>query len=165
MLVMPKDRYCPTHEGVLGKLCNAQPCTRTAIGNTKACGLPDHQKAMRARAEKTVRSRTAMAFVQRSGAKLPEDATAALNADTDSFDVEDLVDRDETDRAHEAGRDGEDATQSGTSKKIITSNARTHNDILFGGTCGIIQARETMFRAESVVLVRVSFNLFCVSFV
>ncbi|EGG08623.1 uncharacterized protein MELLADRAFT_84719 [Melampsora larici-populina 98AG31] len=110
------------HSPILGKLCHAQPCTRDAIGTTKACDIPEHQEAIAIRHEKTHRSRAALAFNQRTGAKLPEDPTAALNADTDAFNLDALIETDESDQTHEAGRDGEDT--------------------------------ETMYRAESVILVR-----------
>ncbi|KAH9807938.1 hypothetical protein DFH28DRAFT_1137485 [Melampsora americana] len=155
MLETPKDRYCPLHSPLLGKLCHAQPCTRDAIGTTKACDLPEHQEAIQIRQEKTHRSRAALAFNQRTGAKLPEDPTAALDADTDAFNLEALVEGDESDRAHEAGRDGEETFRaSNITKKPTCSNAKTHNDLLFVGTCGITLARDTMYRAESVILVR-----------
>ncbi|EGG07887.1 uncharacterized protein MELLADRAFT_85187 [Melampsora larici-populina 98AG31] len=155
MLDTPKDRYCAVHTPLLGKLCHAQPCTRDAIGNTKACNLPEHQEALLIRSEKTRRSLAALAFNQRTGAKLPEDPTAALNADTDAFNEDALIERDESDRTHEAGRDGEETSRP-AGKKPFCSNAKTHNDMLFVATCGITLARETMYRAESVILVRVS---------
>ncbi|KAH9820187.1 hypothetical protein DFH28DRAFT_1201030 [Melampsora americana] len=96
------------HSPLLGKLRHAQPCTRDAIGKTKACDLPEHQEAIQIRQEKTHRSRAALAFNQRTGAKLPEDPTAALNADTNAFNLDALIETDESDRAHEAGRDGEE---------------------------------------------------------
>lgn len=77
-----------------------------------------------------------------------------------------LVNSDENDRVHEAGRDGGDyplPINGGASnftklhgKKITVSTARTHNDQLALGTCGVIFFRETMYRAESVKLVKVS---------
>ncbi|KAH9818971.1 hypothetical protein DFH28DRAFT_1147882 [Melampsora americana] len=155
MLETPKDRYCPQHSPLLGKLCHAQPCTRDAIGKTKACDLPEHQEAIQIRQEKTHRSRAALAFNQRTGAKLPEDPTAALNADTNAFNLDALIETDESDRAHKAGRDGEETFRAtAIAKKPFCSNAKTHNDLLFVGTCGITLARDTMYRAESVVLVR-----------
>ncbi|EGG12705.1 uncharacterized protein MELLADRAFT_86949 [Melampsora larici-populina 98AG31] len=154
MLETPKDRYCPLHIPLLGKLCHAQPCTRDAIGTTKACDLDEHKEALLIRSEKTRRSLAALAFNQRTGAKLPEDPTAALNANTDAFNVDALIERDESDRTHEAGRDGEETTRPAGGKKPFCSNAKTHNDMLFVATCGITLARETMYRAESVILVR-----------
>ncbi|KAH9809260.1 hypothetical protein DFH28DRAFT_1086635 [Melampsora americana] len=157
MLKTPKDRYCPVHAPLLSKLCHAQPCTQNAIGNTKACSLPAHIEAITIRHEKTHRSRAALAFNQRTGAKMPEDPTAALNADTDAFNLDALVERDESDRAHEAGRDGEETfCASNVPKKPTCSNAKTHNDLLFVATCGITLAQDTMYRAESVILVRES---------
>ncbi|EGG00770.1 uncharacterized protein MELLADRAFT_93025 [Melampsora larici-populina 98AG31] len=139
MLETPKDRYCPAHDLLLGKLCHAQPCTLDAIGNSKACNLPEHQEAIQIRHEKRTRSHAALAFNQRTGAKLPEDPTAALNADTDAFNIDALVEGDESDRTHEAGRDGEEAAQP-VYKKPICSNAKTHNDLLFVATfCHISQ--------------------------
>ncbi|EGG03490.1 uncharacterized protein MELLADRAFT_90187 [Melampsora larici-populina 98AG31] len=155
MLETPKDRYCPIHSPILGKLCHAQPCTRDAIGNTKACDLTDHQEAIQIRHEKTHRSRAALAFNQRTGAKLPEDPTAALNTDTDVFNLDALIEGNETDWTHEAGREGEDTIRaSNITKKPTCSNAKTHNDLLFVATCGITLARDTMYRAKSVILVR-----------
>ncbi|EGG05202.1 uncharacterized protein MELLADRAFT_88266 [Melampsora larici-populina 98AG31] len=155
MLETPKDRYCPVHSPILGKLCHAQPWTRDAIGTTKACDIPEHQVAIAIRHEKTHRSRAALAFNQRTGAKLPEDPTAALNADTDAFNLDALIETDESDRTHKAGRDGEDTFRpAAIQKKPLCSNAKTHNDLLFVGTCGITLARETMYCAESVILVR-----------
>ncbi|EGG06956.1 uncharacterized protein MELLADRAFT_86206 [Melampsora larici-populina 98AG31] len=108
LLETPKDCYCPIHTPLLGRLCHAQPCTQDAIQNTKACDLPKHQEALIIRSEKTRCSLAALAFNQRTGAKLPEDPTAALNADTDTFNEDALVVGDESDCAHKAGRDGEE---------------------------------------------------------
>ncbi|KAH9811467.1 hypothetical protein DFH28DRAFT_1084999 [Melampsora americana] len=152
MLETPKDRYCPIHTPLLGKLCHAQPCTRNAIGNTKACDLPNHQEAILIQSEKKPCSLAALAFNQQTGAKFPEDPTTALNADTNNFNVDALSEQDESDCTHKSRRDGEETLQP-AGKKPFCSNAKMHNNMLFVGTCGITLARETMYCAESVILV------------
>ncbi|KAG0139515.1 hypothetical protein CROQUDRAFT_696800, partial [Cronartium quercuum f. sp. fusiforme G11] len=100
-------------------------------------------------------------LIQRPGAQLAIDLTPSVDAETgDIIDWEALVDADQSDCAHEAGRDGNersaDASGNGLtlgnkpkSNHITVSNARTHNDMLFVTCCGLIVCRETFYRAES----------------
>ncbi|KAH9808606.1 hypothetical protein DFH28DRAFT_1193006 [Melampsora americana] len=122
------DRLCPEHFAILGGLCRAQPCQEAALGETQT------------------------SMLNRPGSNLPSDPTVHLNASTAQLeDMDILRQADESQRAHESARDGGLSQAAG---KLIMTKARTHNDQLAVGTCGITLARKTFYNAESVSAVK-----------
>lgn len=166
-LLKVKDRYCPEHAEKFKHMCPCQPCTRPVAKNSATCDAEDHQQAFKLHKEKKSRGQGTLSLIQRPGARLPVDPTASLDAETgDIVDYDALVDTDQTDRVHEAGRDGNegpvDNSGNGSTlgtkprvNRITVSHARTHNDMLFVTCCGLIVCRETQYRAESPKLVKV----------
>ncbi|KAH9810231.1 hypothetical protein DFH28DRAFT_903219 [Melampsora americana] len=62
---------------------------------------------------------------------------AALNADTNSFNIDLAIEKEESDCAHGAGHDEEETAQPTNYNKPFCSNARTLNNLLFVAICGI----------------------------
>lgn len=58
----------------------------------------------------------------------------------------------EADRNDERRRDGENSSKNSGPK---LSRARTHNDQLIVGTCGVILARQSMFNSEALSALKV----------
>ncbi|POW07728.1 hypothetical protein PSHT_09832, partial [Puccinia striiformis] len=88
---------------------------------------------------------------------LPNQRTCGLQSHRDAAQTFGTRQADESDRAEESQRSGEE----GASKKPSLSRARTHNDQLAVAPCGVILARQTMFNSESPSAVKV--NLSCIS--
>lgn len=146
------DRFCPEHSDLLGNRCQAQPCRAAAVEGTKTCKKQEHIDAMRAFDERVKGNFSLTAILNRPGSNLPSDPTVHLNSETGEFyDLESLQQADESNRAHEATRDG---GESQPVCKVCLSRCRTHNDQLIVGCCGVVLARKTFYHSESVSAVK-----------
>ncbi|EGF98031.1 uncharacterized protein MELLADRAFT_96227 [Melampsora larici-populina 98AG31] len=84
------------------------------------------------------------------------DLESHIRAETAELqDYEDIQHANEADRYDEKGRDGGVSSKESRPK---LSRERTHNDQLIVGACGVVLARQTMFRAESPSAVKVCPN-------
>ncbi|EGG03688.1 uncharacterized protein MELLADRAFT_89997 [Melampsora larici-populina 98AG31] len=147
------DRFCRDHFVILGNRCQAQPCSKAAITGSETCEDVDHIKAWAAFNEKIKGNFSLTSILNRPGSHLPTDPTVHLDADTAQIlNLEVLQHADESQRAHEAARDGGESQAAG---KYLLSRSRTHNDQLIVAPCGIILARKTFYNAESVSAVKV----------
>lgn len=153
---LPKvnSRFCADHEVSLKGWCIAQPCKALAEPGSKVCGNEDHMAAMEAFQAKKKKNFSLKSMLNRPGSNLPSDPTVHLNPLTaEIIDLDEILQADESDRAHEAARDGGEAKPKGSAS---LSRNRTHNDQLIVGTCGIILSRKTFYNAEAPSALRVS---------
>lgn len=146
-----KDRFCPHHQKRLGSQCLAQPCGNDALQGHQTCGLQEHMEAYAKFKTRVTSNFTLTSMLNRPGSHLPSDPTVHQDWETAELTgLEDVQHADESDRAHEQGREGGNVKTC----KVCLSRSRTHNDQLIVSTCGIILARETFFHSESVSAVR-----------
>ncbi|EGG00114.1 uncharacterized protein MELLADRAFT_93766 [Melampsora larici-populina 98AG31] len=123
----------PPNGPCLNQIPKAQPCTALAVKGSKTCSNPAHVDAMAA-----FEIRKKKAFNLKSMLNRPDTL--------EIIDLDGLHQADESDRAHEAARNGGTAKPKGTP---CLSRSRTHNDQLIVGTCGIILARQTFYNSEA----------------
>ncbi|EGG07061.1 uncharacterized protein MELLADRAFT_85963 [Melampsora larici-populina 98AG31] len=154
------DRLCETHQRILKDQCVVQPCIRPRRPDYDTCNDSEHIAISNQFHHRKRQNFTMASKLSRPGAKLPTDPSVHQNCWTAELDESTLVDVDEFDRAHEAGRYGgqdidnnpEDIgnqTNHNKGRKPCMSRCPTHNDQLIVSTCGIILARSTFFRAEA----------------
>lgn len=150
-----RHRYCSFHQPFLEGICQAQPCIQPALPNKKTCGLQSHLDAAKTFDARVKSNFQLHSMLNRPGSKLNVDPTVHLEEEAGGIeDLESLRQADESDRAEESRRAGEE----GASKKPTLSRARTHNDQLAVAPCGVILARQTMFNSESPSAVKVNWS-------
>jgi hypothetical protein len=147
-----RNRYCSFHQPFLEGICQAQPCVQPALPNKKTCGLQSHIDAANKFGARVNSNFQLHSILNRPGSRLNLDPTVHLEDGSGEIeDIESLQQADESDRAEESRRCGEE----GATKKPTLSRARTHNDQLAVAPCGVILARQTMFNSESPSAVKV----------
>ncbi|KAH9812932.1 hypothetical protein DFH28DRAFT_1175485, partial [Melampsora americana] len=133
-------------------LDTAQPCTQRALPNKKTCGLQSHLDAEKAFGTRVNSNFQLHSILNRPGSNLNLDLTVHLEDKTGEIeDLDSLQQADESDRAEESRRSGEE----GGSKKPTLSRSRTHNEQLAVAPCGVILGRQTMFNSESPSAVKI----------
>ncbi|KAA1128364.1 hypothetical protein PGTUg99_014488 [Puccinia graminis f. sp. tritici] len=152
-----RNRYCSFHQPFLEGICQAQPCIQPALPNKKTCGLQSHLDAAKKFGTRVNSNFQLHSILNRPGSNLNLDPTVHLEDGSGEIeDFDSLQQADESDRAEESRRSGEE----GASKKPTLSRARTHNDQLAVAPCGVILARQTMFNSESPSAVKVNLSCF-----
>lgn len=150
-------RYCPAHHLSLGNMCPAQPCVAPIEPGHKTCANPEHRDAHDKFKERNTSMFGLPRRFNRPNTHLQMDPSVLLSAETGevALSEEELLYAEVQEREHEGARDG------GTSKppkKVLISRCRSHNEQLMVAPCGMILARKTFYKSESVTKVKVSYR-------
>lgn len=146
-------RFCPEHHLLLHNICEAQPCVAPAIAGTKTCGDIKHKAAYRDFKDKTKSFFGLPRRFNRPNTHIRSDPSELISTETGevALSAEDLMYADVDNRKHEAGRNGGEGSDG---KKINLSRNRTHNEQLMVAPCGVVVARKTFYKSESVPQVK-----------
>lgn len=147
------DRYCPAHTRLLKNICPAQPCVNKVVAGKPTCSDPEHEAAYLEFKEQNTSLFGLPRRMKRPNTHIRLDPSVLISPNTGEVNITDeyLMNSEVQEREHESARDG---GESQPTKKPLLSRKRTHNEQLVVSPCGMVLARKTFYKSESLPKVK-----------